>query len=250
MILGQQRLWLPCCESTNDVAKAECQKGNLPLYVGCDVQTKGRGRLKRQWFDSPGTLCVTYCLQTSLPQRQYGLLSLAAGIAVTKIARSYVEDARLKWPNDVICSQGKLAGLLCETVYPVKKGLPPQGTYDIDPAKPAVLMGVGLNLRAPEGGFPEDIPAAALNCPMPLEQMAQTLYKQLYRDMKTLELDYKQTLRDWMSLGPEMHSPVMRQGIDGEMIHGRYAGLNEQGAILIETETSLETVYAGDVIEL
>jgi biotin-(acetyl-CoA carboxylase) ligase len=111
-------------------------------------------------------------------------------------------------------------------------------------------MGIGLNLRAPEGGFPKDIPAAALNCPMPLQQMAQTLYKQLYRDMKTLELDYQQTLRDWMSLGPQMHSPVMRQGIDGEMIQGRYAGLNEQGAILIETETSLETVYAGDVIEL
>lgn len=243
-------LWLKQCSSTNDEARTCCLQGNPPLYVGCDQQTAGRGRAGRSWMSGPGTLCVTYILQSTLPLARYGMIALAAGIAVCKTAREYRRDAVLKWPNDVICPEGKLAGLLCETVYTSQTALPHDGSPVLRSKAPYLLLGIGLNLRSPEGGFPKDIPGAALNCGLSLQKMASQLLNPINQAIATLEHDSNETIRDWVALGPSIGTPIMRRDEHYHILKGRYAGLGSDGSLLLQTDAGYEHIYAGDVFML
>ena len=107
-MIGRPRLHLRSTSSTNDRAR-ELAAAGAPhgTLVTAGMQTAGRGRQGRTWTAPPGTaLLASLVLRAS-----DGLLPLRAGLAVADVAG---DEARVKWPNDVLVAGRKVAGILAE----------------------------------------------------------------------------------------------------------------------------------------
>jgi BirA family biotin operon repressor/biotin-[acetyl-CoA-carboxylase] ligase len=136
--------------STNTELVEDARAGAAEgLVLVADHQTAGRGRLDRSWSAAPGTsLLVSVLLRPPLPISEVPVVLMAAGLA----ACDGVESAagfrpRLKWPNDLVVGDRKLAGLLSEST-------PGEVT--------AVILGLGLNVTA--GAYPAELAGAATSC--------------------------------------------------------------------------------------
>ena len=129
-----------------------------------EEQTAGRGRLGRTWTSVPGAALTFSVLlrPVTVPAERRGWLPLIAGVAVASAVRSVTGggasggggsggavDAVLKWPNDVLVGERKLAGILAEQS--------PDGS--------AVVIGIGLNVATPADALPVSpagLPATSL----------------------------------------------------------------------------------------
>ena len=106
---------LPVCASTNLVA------AKLPAWnaVRADTQTKGRGRFERNWVSDEGGLWLSAVLPIARKSLAWRFLPVAVGLAVCQALNSLgAKNLRLRWPNDVLVGQRKLAGLLLDQFSP------------------------------------------------------------------------------------------------------------------------------------
>jgi BirA family transcriptional regulator, biotin operon repressor / biotin---[acetyl-CoA-carboxylase] ligase len=142
---GQGALWTDIrvvaeTGSTNEDALKQAVDGAREgLVIAADYQSAGRGRQGRRWLTSPGAaLTFSVLLRPQpAPQAARGWIPLLAGVAVTAgVRRATGVDARLKWPNDVLASGGKLAGILAEQ------------------SGEAIVVGVGVNVLGGEADLP------------------------------------------------------------------------------------------------
>jgi BirA family biotin operon repressor/biotin-[acetyl-CoA-carboxylase] ligase len=135
--------------STNDDAKAAAHAGIAAgaAFVA-DAQRAGRGRLGRAWHSPPGeNLHVSFVLRPDLPADLAPCVTLAAGLAIRDAVVPLVSaPVRLKWPNDVLVSDRKLAGVLCEAAVSAGR-------------TSFVVVGMGLNVHAKT--FPADLAQGA-----------------------------------------------------------------------------------------
>src|SRR5581483_2224374 len=117
--------------STNaDVVAAVRRGAAAGLVLLAEEQTSGRGRLDRRW-EAPARACVlgSALIRPVTPPSSWPLVGLLAGVATAEAVRSVAGlPAVLKWPNDVLLSGRKVAGLLAERV------------------EDAVVIGVGVNV--------------------------------------------------------------------------------------------------------
>lgn len=135
---GAGRITLPEIDSTNAEGFRRAADLSGPIWILAGIQTAGRGRRARPWSSPPGNFHGTLVLKPQGPPETVALRSFAAALAlrdalvqVTGLATSFT----LKWPNDVLCNGGKLAGILLESA-----GL---GSTD-----PVLCIGIGVNLIA------------------------------------------------------------------------------------------------------
>ncbi|EKP95825.1 biotin--[acetyl-CoA-carboxylase] ligase [Thermaerobacter subterraneus] len=142
--LGHTVHWLAEVGSTNDVARRLAEAGAPEgTVVVADRQAAGRGRLRRAWWSPPGGLWMSLILRPALPPEHLPLLTLAAAAAVAEAAEGLAgRPVQVKWPNDVLIDDRKVAGILLETV-----SHPHGAEY--------VVAGIGVNLDV-EG---EPVPA-------------------------------------------------------------------------------------------
>src|SRR6516225_3402785 len=122
---------VPSTGSTNADLLARALRGQPEgVLLAAEEQTAGRGRMGRTWVSPPcAALTFSLLLHPAVPPARRGWLSLLAGVAVAAaVADVTGVEARLKWPNDVLAGEGKLAGILAEA------------------AGDAVVVGIGLNV--------------------------------------------------------------------------------------------------------
>jgi BirA family biotin operon repressor/biotin-[acetyl-CoA-carboxylase] ligase len=125
--------------STNADVAAEARAGaDAGLVVIAEEQSAGRGRLDRSWQAPPrSSLLMSALLRPDVPVPALPLVSLVAGVAVAEALRAVAElPAALKWPNDVLVNERKVAGILVERV------------------DTAVVVGIGLNVSLRPGELP------------------------------------------------------------------------------------------------
>jgi BirA family biotin operon repressor/biotin-[acetyl-CoA-carboxylase] ligase len=130
--------------STNDYLRETFSDSSLVRVALTDNQSHGRGRLQRVWVTKPGE---SLALSVQLPwahQAHDGITSwlplVAGALLVEAVALEGFSGVTLKWPNDLVVGEKKLAGILCESL--------PEG---------AVIVGVGLNVM-----FSLDVPPSPL----------------------------------------------------------------------------------------
>jgi BirA family biotin operon repressor/biotin-[acetyl-CoA-carboxylase] ligase len=128
--------YYPSIPSTNDEALAWATEGAADFsLVIADEQTAGRGRAGRKWYTPPGAaLAFSLILRPSPAEQAH--LSRMVGLAAVSLAFSLERSGlqpRIKWPNDVLLLQRKVAGILVETVW--------SGTQ-----ADCVVIGIGLNV--------------------------------------------------------------------------------------------------------
>ena len=132
-------------DSTNDWSLDELKQGREPAFVCiADHQSKGRGRRGRHWLSPAGAnIYLSLAWHFELPVGKLGVLSLAQGVAVIKaLAKIGINNAWLKWPNDVLINDEKIAGVLIETSA-------------VRANSCNAVIGIGLNYRMPENIMPE-----------------------------------------------------------------------------------------------
>lgn len=126
--------------STNDRLKDWARQGAPALAaVLADVQEAGRGRLGRSWTSPPGNLYLSVLLRPE--PGQVGLVPLLGGVATSSALAALGAQVLLKWPNDVLVGERKLAGVLAEAS---------SGARGVE----WVVLGIGVNVD-PQGALPE-----------------------------------------------------------------------------------------------
>lgn len=135
--------------STNELAKRAGDLGEAEgLVIVAEEQTAGKGRLNRR-FHSPGGsgIYLSILLRPKIQAQDALMITTAAAVAAAEaIGEVTQRDARIKWVNDIFCHGGKCGGILTEASISMENG-----TIDY------AVMGIGMNIREPEGGFPPEI---------------------------------------------------------------------------------------------
>lgn len=141
---GEPYLWSESCSSTQDVLRgSDLPEGAVAVT---EHQTGGRGREGRRWDDSPGRSLLVSLLLRPPPGAAAEQLSLVAGLCVAESVEEDRDAASIKWPNDVLVSGRKVAGVLIEA------------------SEGAVVCGIGVNVLQTEAELPAQtrLPAASL----------------------------------------------------------------------------------------
>ena len=120
--------------STNALVSERARAGGPEgLVVLAEHQTSGRGRLDRSWVTPPRSgLTFSVLLRPTVPAASWPWLPLLTGYAVSSALRTAGFDAAVKWPNDVLLGDRKVAGILVERVE--------------TPSGPAAVVGIGINV--------------------------------------------------------------------------------------------------------
>ncbi|MBU8538087.1 biotin--[acetyl-CoA-carboxylase] ligase [Roseomonas tokyonensis] len=219
--------------STSDLLQRLAVAGEAEsLAILARQQTGGRGRDGRSWSSPPGNLYFSLLLRPGGPAREAGRWALVAGLAMIEGLAPFAADPaalRLKWPNDVLLGEAKLAGVLCESAAK------DDGTLDW------FIMGIGANLAAPP--VLPDRATAGLG-PIPPEQVACAMLAALERFRALWRAEgFDAIRRAWMARGPALDAPLTLRG--GRS--GRYAGLAENGSLLLSAEGRVHAVATGEV---
>ena len=134
------------CGSTNDLAREWALDPVDPAPCGAlvtaDFQTSGRGRRGRDWQAEAGrSALMSFVYRPNVPPSEFGQIALFSAAAVAEALGEVTGlDPRIKWPNDLLLNDGKVAGILVESCYsPAPRGLPA--------AKPVVIIGIGVNVN-------------------------------------------------------------------------------------------------------
>jgi BirA family biotin operon repressor/biotin-[acetyl-CoA-carboxylase] ligase len=225
-------LWLDECESTNAEALARLDTPGLKA-VCAHRQTAGRGRQGRRWYSDPA-LCMSWIARPPFEIAHGGLLPLMAAVVLAEYCEALGATATVKWPNDLLIESRKLAGILCEA--------------RTDRSRWAAVVGIGLNVVTPEGGWPADVPGVALDALMHAmpdrAALAQDLVGRLDARLERLSgpVGRRRMLHDWLDFAPPEGTPMRRGDLEG-----RFAGLEPDGALRLQTAQGLTIVHTGDV---
>ncbi len=133
---GERLYYVPILDSTNTVAMKLAQEGTARegFVVLTDSQTAGRGRLGRQWVDNFGYNILSSTVLK--PRFPLSLLVMIASLAVVDAIGEVCDvTATIKWPNDVLIEERKVAGILIETTH--------DRTGQI-----IAVMGIGINVHS------------------------------------------------------------------------------------------------------
>lgn len=127
------------CASTNDLARAWATDPHAPApdgaWVTAERQTQGRGQRGRRWDAAPGeSVLMSVVLRPALSPAERGQMAFVAALSVADVLDEYGVAPALKWPNDVLVGDKKMAGVLIETV-------PGPGDAGI------VIAGIGVNVN-------------------------------------------------------------------------------------------------------
>ena len=140
-------------QSTNDVLKKMAETG-APEWtvVIAEEQTAGKGRMGRSFYSPNGTgIYMSILLRPKFPAQQALLITTAAAVAVAQALESNGSgDMKIKWVNDVFSHNKKVCGILTEGAFDFESGL-----------LEYAVLGIGINVASPEGGFPDNISAVA-----------------------------------------------------------------------------------------
>jgi len=144
----------PCVTSTNTLLKEAAREGapHGKVLIALE-QTAGKGRLGRSFYSPSRTgLYISLLLRPQLPPEKATLLTTVAAVAVARAMEEVTgESVGIKWVNDVYRNGRKLCGILTEA------SVSTVATASADPALDFAIVGIGINLITPPGGFPEAI---------------------------------------------------------------------------------------------
>jgi BirA family biotin operon repressor/biotin-[acetyl-CoA-carboxylase] ligase len=229
-MIGRPRVHHRVTDSTNERAK-ELALGGAPhgTLVTADEQTAGRGRQGRAWVAPAGKALLMSVVLRDLGAVQ-AYLPLAAALAVCEACeQSAPVRCEIKWPNDVWVERRKLAGILVE-------GRPQEGW---------AVLGIGLNVSTAEDEFPDELRGLATSLSAASGEPAspgEVLARLLSALEARLDASPGEIVARWRERDALRGQTVRWAG--GE---GTATGIDDSGALIVETSSGRVTLDAGEV---
>lgn len=202
--------------------------------IAAELQTMGRGRQGRVWHSGLGN-ALTFSLLWRFDCGLSGLagLSLAAGLGLIRALQSLgIKGASLKWPNDVLGPNGKVAGILVEA----------QGDM-LGPS--AVVIGIGINLSLPQQVLTlVDQPAGDLSQLITVLPDRNLLLAEILRELARVMRQFSAggfavVREEWESCHCYQQQPVQLLLPDGSSVLGIVRGVNRDGALMVEIKSAM-----------
>ena len=242
--LGRQVAYFGQVESTNNEAKklaaADCPEGQI---VVAEEQTIGRGRLARGWF-SPYARGIWFSVVLRPPfgPQDAPKCTLMAAVAVSRaIVRVTGVTCGIKWPNDILCGDRKVVGILTEM------------SAEMD-AINYIVIGIGVNVNIGAGEFPPELSAIATSLaeaaggPVPRIELLAAILEELETVYGlTKDQGFASVIEAWRAASATLGRTVDVAGPD-RSFSGVAVDIDADGALLVERpDGARERVLAGDV---
>ena len=219
-MIGSPRVHHRLTDSTNERAK-ELALAGAPhgTLVTADDQTAGRGRQGREWTAPPRSAVLMSVVLRELDE----MLPLTAAVAV---AEAVPGDVTIKWPNDIWIDGRKVAGILVE-------GRPQEGW---------AVLGAGLNVSTE--AFPAELAGSATSLRL----------SGIEGDTESVLASILRQLDEWLGAPPArvLDAWRSRDALEGQRVRwtggeGVADGIDDSGALVVETSTGAVTLDAGEV---
>lgn len=236
--------------STNAEALSRAREGERgPMWFVTSEQTAGRGRRHRPWIAPRGNLACSILETMDVSPAVAATLGFAAGLALEAALRTASSEVSpgvagssdmrfsLKWPNDVLAGQHKLAGILLEAEAVPGNQL-------------AVVVGIGTNIVAAPEGTPT--PATSLQA-LGLDIGAEDLFADLsdswaeFRSLWDRGRGFGEIRRIWLERAAGLGQPVAVQ-TGGATVEGTFETIDDTGCMIVRTSGGDRvSISAGDV---
>lgn len=240
---ARQLVSLDSCTSTQKVANEWLLTNSYDgLLIVSEEQTDGKGRLNRSWNSTKGKgLWMSWVIKPNILPHESPPVTLVAALAVAKAIQKITSiQVDIKWPNDLLIDGKKLGGILTEL-----QSTPEQ----IE----AIIVGIGLNVNHQLEDFEPSIQQFATSLALHQETvinrpelLAEIAY-QLEHAIQQFEAEGFAPFREqWTQhsqmIGKEITAQTVRETIEGVAV-----GINEYGALLVETSGGVIPLFSGDV---
>jgi BirA family transcriptional regulator, biotin operon repressor / biotin---[acetyl-CoA-carboxylase] ligase len=242
-VMGREIHAFKSVQSTNTLAYQLAASGAPEgTLVVAEIQTKGRGRLGRSWHSPENRgIYFSLVLRPKIHPTKAPGISLISAIAVAETIAEYDNfKIGIKWPNDVLLSDLKVAGILTEL------------SAELDRVN-FVIVGIGINANHRRSDFPEDLRKSATSIRIESKKKIRRvdfLQKLLYNFEKEylifkksgLEKSRKKILKYSSLLYTEVELKIGRKTVSGKVID-----IDKLGRLVIETADGVESFNAGEV---
>jgi BirA family biotin operon repressor/biotin-[acetyl-CoA-carboxylase] ligase len=240
--LGEVDILLDTDSTNNRLREQALQGASSGSVCLAEMQHAGRGRRGREWV-SPfaANLYLSLLWRSAAGAAALGGLSLVVGIALIRCLQSFgVDTAAMKWPNDVVVNEAKLAGILIDVVGETSGPC-------------AVIIGVGINVAMPQSaaaGIEQawtDVRTVTGRDTISRNQLAARLLDNMLPIIATFESEGLQPfLNEWDRFDSVRGCQIDLQLID-ETVSGKACGVDAGGALLVETSAGRQRFASSEV---
>lgn len=230
-------------DSTNTVAM-ELGEKDAPhgTVVVADRQTKGRGRLGREWVSPTGNIYVSILLRPTVTPADAALLTMTAAVACARALREATGlQVEIKWPNDLMVSGKKLGGILTEM-----KSRGPRVLF--------AVVGIGINLNSRAADFSPELSATATSLRVETggKILKTALISRIISEIRfwydeLTQGDRDRILDEWRRLSSTLGRDVRITSVN-ETFEGVAETLDKEGRLIVRLSSGIrKVVSAGDV---
>ncbi len=222
-------------DSTNDEARRLAAAGAPHgTVVHADEQASGRGRFGRTWFSPPGNLYLSVLLRLDVSRVRSAEIGFVAALTVADAVDALLPKqirSKLKWPNDVLVNDGKIAGILVEGI------------------DGALIVGVGLNiLEAPRNAPYKTSTLVGAGGLATVDGARDLLLESLSTHLDAWAQHGFEPIRTaWVARAHPVGT-ALRASLGGRTEEGLFAGLDLDGAMLLDTPEGRKRIVAADVV--
>lgn len=241
-VMGRELRLFPRVASTNTLAMDMASNGAPEgTVVAAETQTGGKGRLGRKWISPKGNLYLSVILRPEVPLHKAPLVTLMGAAAVAASIRKQCGlEAGIKWPNDILVSGKKVAGLLTEM------------SAEQDRIR-HIVLGIGVDVNMDMDTLPHDVRgqttslATETGAKIDRTMLLRQLLRELDRRYLVFLANEQEVLREWELLNTTIGNRIAVSGAK-ETLEGLAQGIDGEGRLIIKRDDgSIRTVAAGDV---
>ena len=206
--------------STQDYAHELVASGRATdkMAILAAAQSAGRGRFRRKWVSHHGNLYVSFIFDC--PERD-ARLSYAIAVAIAETIASFGVHPTIKWPNDILVADKKIAGTLIEYA----------GHF--------VIVGIGINVNSNPTVDRYRTTKLENYSEIPMTELLNRLMRNIDKWRRS---DFRAVRQRWTELAACINKPILYRGEPATLV-----GINENGALILRRDTRYLLVFGDEI---
>ncbi|MBN2571526.1 MAG: biotin--[acetyl-CoA-carboxylase] ligase [Ignavibacteriales bacterium] len=239
--IGKSFYYIDEVDSTNSILLNNEKYDQDGTVILAEQQTAGRGRMKRKWVSERGkNLTFSILISDNISKINVNFFNLCAGLAIANAIENLFQlPAKLKWPNDVLISNKKVAGLLLESISSgdrIKK----------------IIIGFGININQTHFPFMDNLSPTSIRIEVKKEVSREKILSEILNQYEELlEIAKKEPnkiIYNWkekcLYLGERIQITI-----NNEQIIGIFEDIDDEGFLLLKVDNKIQKLYSGEISE-